>query len=207
MPLTPVSTCTCTCVDAWAVENDSQDTTVKIVTLASPKNLNAMTVALGDAFREAMGSLSTLPPSELRAVVLTGEGRAFSAGGDLTFLEDRRVASPTSNALTMRAFYERFLSVRSVPVPVVRQPGTGEPRNLRICCLLAEPVPSSIPRCAGRVHQRACDRRRPMPGHGDRRAGHARPCQARLHVCRPGAAPGDGLHAHDRQRRGVILLI
>ena len=98
-----------------AVEADTQDKTVKLVTLNSPKNLNAMTVELGDAFREAMVGLSTLPPSELRAVVLTGEGRAFSAGGDLTFLEDRRVASPTSNALTMRAFYERFLSVRSVP--------------------------------------------------------------------------------------------
>lgn len=101
------------------ISADEINPKLKIITLNSPKNLNAMTVGLGDAFREAVGQLASLPPSELRAVVLTGEGRAFSAGGDLTFLEDRRVATPTSNALTMRAFYERFLSVRSLPVPVV----------------------------------------------------------------------------------------
>lgn len=109
----------CTSSPLVKVEADSVDSTVKILTLNSPKSLNAMTVALGDAFHNAILSLRDLPPNELRAVVLTGEGRAFSAGGDLSFLEDRRVASPTSNALTMRAFYERFLSVRSLPVPVI----------------------------------------------------------------------------------------
>lgn len=101
------------------VQADSVDAAVKIVTLNSPNNLNAMTVSLGDAFCKAIEDLRMLPPAELRVVVLTGEGRAFSAGGDLSFLEERRVASPTSNAITMRAFYERFLSVRSLPVPVI----------------------------------------------------------------------------------------
>lgn len=98
---------------------DAEDPTVRTLTLASPSNLNAMTVAMGDAVASAVASLRGLPPSELKALVVTGEGRAFSAGGDLAFLDDRRRDNPTSNALVMRGFYDRFLCVRSLPVPVI----------------------------------------------------------------------------------------
>ena len=103
------------------VESDAAHPTLKIVTLQSdPAKLNPMTVALGEAFREQVGALSQLPPSELRCVLLTGEGRAFSAGGDLDFLEQRKHTSPTSNAIIMRSFYARFLgALRALPVPVV----------------------------------------------------------------------------------------
>jgi enoyl-CoA hydratase/carnithine racemase len=47
-----------------------------------------------------MGSLSLAPT--LRCVVLTGQGKSFSAGGDLKFLQDR--ASDQANLL----HYNRF---------------------------------------------------------------------------------------------------
>ena len=99
---------------------DSEMPAIKHLTLSSPSNLNAMTVSMGDAVEEAVASLRSLPPADLKAVVLTGEGRAFSAGGDLAFLEARKVDSPTNNADVMRAFYGRFIScLRTLPVPVV----------------------------------------------------------------------------------------
>lgn len=99
--------------------DDDQDATVKVMTLDQPDNLNAMTAAMGDAVETAVAALRALPPTELRALVLTGSGRAFSAGGDLDFLDARRADSPTNNSEVMRRFYARFLSIRQVPVPVV----------------------------------------------------------------------------------------
>ena len=78
------------------VETDAVDPTVKILTLNQPAVLNAMTADLGAGVQSAVAELRQLGPSELRAVVVTGAGRAFSAGGDLTFLDARRTDTPTN---------------------------------------------------------------------------------------------------------------
>ena len=54
-----------------------------------------------------------------RAVVITGAGRAFSAGGDMKFLSDRTESDALSNANTMKSFYDRFLCLRSLEVPTI----------------------------------------------------------------------------------------
>ena len=100
------------------VEDDEQSG-VKVLTLDRPDSLNAMTVEMGDAVQASVAQLSQLPPSELRALVITGAGRAFSAGGDMRFLHERREATPTDNADVMLNFYRRFLSIRSLPVPII----------------------------------------------------------------------------------------
>ena len=103
---------------AVRVEDDEQSG-VKVLTLDRPDSLNAMTVEMGDAVQASVAQLSQLPPSELRALVITGAGRAFSAGGDMRFLHERREATPTDNADVMLNFYRRFLSIRSLPVPII----------------------------------------------------------------------------------------
>lgn len=90
---------------------------IAVVTLNSPKTLNAMTVDMGTEFVQAVEVLSKEP--ELRAVVLTGAGSAFSAGGDIKFLRSRIADTFDGNVIAMRAFYSRFLSVRKLGVPVV----------------------------------------------------------------------------------------
>ena len=90
---------------------------VATLTLNDPDRLNAMTVEMGEDFQDAVAALKQVPA--LRAVVLTGAGRAFSAGGDLDWLAERHADTPSNNATIMRAFYARFLTIRSLEVPTL----------------------------------------------------------------------------------------
>jgi enoyl-CoA hydratase/carnithine racemase len=55
---------------------------IATITLNRPEQLNAFTVQMADDLVAAFGRAST--DDEVRAVILTGEGRAFCAGMDLT---------------------------------------------------------------------------------------------------------------------------
>jgi enoyl-CoA hydratase len=93
---------------------------VAVVVLDDPDRRNAMTVEMGDALQAAARRLHG--EQDLRAVVVTGEPPAFSAGGDLGMLEDlaRRTREEGFDATeTMREFYARFLTLRDLPVPVI----------------------------------------------------------------------------------------
>lgn len=93
---------------------------IAVVVLDDPDRRNAMTVDMGRALSATTAELAD--DDELRAVVVTGEAPAFSAGGDLAMLEDyaRRTREEGFDATeSMRAFYAHFLSVRELPVPVV----------------------------------------------------------------------------------------
>ena len=92
---------------------------VAIITLNDPKRMNALNIDMGDAFGDIVADLKGPRADEVGAVVLQGAGKAFSAGGDLGFLEDRHYDTPSRNAAIMRKFYSRFLAVRELPVPVV----------------------------------------------------------------------------------------
>ncbi|KAI9168242.1 hypothetical protein H9P43_007614 [Blastocladiella emersonii ATCC 22665] len=108
-----------------------------VVTVAfnRPKSLNALSEKMDDEFVATMKSLSQ--DNSIRAMILTGEGRAFCAGGDLDFLQKRIEASNLTNVQTMRAFYSRFLSVRDVPFPTIAKingPAVGAGFCLAMAC-------------------------------------------------------------------------
>ena len=84
--------------------------------MTSPDNLNAMDEEMANAFRQAQASLQG---RQLRALVIRGEGRAFSAGGDLVMLREKAKLDPQTNAQKMREFYASFLGLRELNVPLI----------------------------------------------------------------------------------------
>ena len=103
---------------------EQRDGAVVTLTFNHPERLNAMTQEMGEAFARRIAELAR--DESLRAVVLTGEGRAFSAGGDLGMIRGHAETGRSEPGIarrairdTMRSFYKLFLSLRDLPCPSV----------------------------------------------------------------------------------------
>jgi enoyl-CoA hydratase/carnithine racemase len=106
--------------------------------LDDARRKNAMSPELGDAL--AARAMELDHDRDVRAVVLTGAGDAFSAGGDLAMLERLRKASFAEARATMTSFYQRYLSITELAVPViaaVRGPAIGAGLCVALACDLA----------------------------------------------------------------------
>jgi enoyl-CoA hydratase len=94
---------------------------VVLLTLDLPERRNAMTEELTDAWREAVAEVAA--DRTVRAVVVTGAGKAFCAGGDLSWLGsgDGGDGGPSPIRLRdrMLPFYRTWLSIRELEVPTI----------------------------------------------------------------------------------------
>lgn len=118
---------------------------VAIIHLNNETKLNPMTATMGEAFEHAIDTLTTQSNNDIRCVVLTGKGKAFSAGGDLNFLRERTKDSPQNNTKIMRQFYQRFLSLRNLPVPIISAIN-GPAIGAGFCVALATDIRISHPK-------------------------------------------------------------
>ncbi len=101
-----------------AVERDTQDMPgVVLVTLDLPERRNAMSEEMTASWGAVMSRLRT--DRSVRAVVITGRGRAFCAGGDFSWLGAAPGASVPALRQRMLEFYRTWLSVRDLPVPTI----------------------------------------------------------------------------------------
>src|ERR1700760_2367473 len=106
---------------------------VLTVTLANPERRNAIDGAMADALREAFETAATDPA--ITALILTGEGTAFSAGGDLARFQrdwDPREFRHDSHRLTqLISLVERL---EKPTVAAVNGVATGAGTQLALAC-------------------------------------------------------------------------
>lgn len=110
---------------------------VVVLTLNVHERRNAMTPELSEAWERAMAALRR--DRTVRAVIVTGAGSAFCAGGDLGWLESTVQSDGSMSALrsTMSNFYQMWLSIRELPMPsiaAVNGPAIGAGLCLALAC-------------------------------------------------------------------------
>ena len=75
---------------------------------------------MGLEFSAAVNDMNALAADQsIRSCIVTGEGHAFSAGGDLAWLRERHDSTPYQNRLTMLKFYNLYLHIRPLTVPTI----------------------------------------------------------------------------------------
>jgi len=88
------------------------------VTLNRPERLNSFNVEMHERLREAVAEVKRR--DEVRALLLTGAGRGFCAGQDLSDRAVKADAAPVDLGTTLGTFYNPLVrSLRELPKPVV----------------------------------------------------------------------------------------
>lgn len=119
------------------VQLEMRDDSVAVITLNRPAALNALTVEMGREFRAAVNEARE---RGARALVLTGAGRAFCAGGDLR--EMRQMAEKEGRVEAffdepLRLIHECVRLIRELPLPIiaaVNGVATGGGCNFALAC-------------------------------------------------------------------------
>lgn len=95
---------------------DTDDRSVTTLTLNRPELHNAFNAVLIEAMIEALETLHQHPP---RALILTGQGQAFSAGADLHWMQQMVHASETDNERDARRLAHMFRCLDQMPCPTI----------------------------------------------------------------------------------------
>ena len=95
----------------------SVEAAVARITLNRPEKRNALNDALIGGLKDALRRASN--DDVVRVIVISGAGKDFCSGADLSALQKIAGASVSENSEDARSLLELFLLMRQVPVPVV----------------------------------------------------------------------------------------
>lgn len=90
---------------------------VASITLNRPDKRNALNHDLVAALKETLGEAAV--DDAVRVIVLTGAGKAFSAGADLAALQTLQTATPMENAADSEHLAELFEQIYRHPKPII----------------------------------------------------------------------------------------
>jgi len=90
---------------------------IALITLNRPKYYNSLIIELLDSMASMLSTLALDP--EIAGVIITGEGKAFCAGGDLRWIKDYGENYAAAFHKLIAPFHQAILEIRHMPKPVV----------------------------------------------------------------------------------------
>lgn len=118
------------------VERTGPDGVVARVTLARPDRHNAFDASLIAELRSAFAALERDSPTDLRAVVLAGEGQTFSAGADIDWMRAAMALDVEGNEQDSMAMADMFEAIDTCLVPVIaRVQGAALGGGMGLCAV------------------------------------------------------------------------
>src|SRR5260370_30563034 len=109
---------------------------IAVIALARPDKLNAVTAAMHAELRQALDAAES--DAAVRCVGLTGEGRAFSSGQDLTEDlprgADGRLDLGTALDRDYNPLVERLYHFPKVTIAALNGPAVGASMNIALVC-------------------------------------------------------------------------
>ncbi|MCU0283792.1 MAG: enoyl-CoA hydratase/isomerase family protein [Candidatus Nanopelagicales bacterium] len=119
-------------VDRLAVRLDGGVVTIE---LADPDRRNMMGLEMTAAWERLMAAIAA--DQEVRAVLLTGRGTAFTSGGDTAWIGADSHRSVAELRHRMLSYYRTWLAIRALPMPtvaVINGPAIGAGAALALAC-------------------------------------------------------------------------
>jgi enoyl-CoA hydratase len=112
----------------------TRDDTILTVAFNRPERLNAFNHEMHEEFSELCDQIAH--HREIRVVVVTGAGRAFSAGGDVQLLEDMSSGkiSQSEQVLGGRRLLLRLLDIPQPVIAMVNGPAAGLGATIALHC-------------------------------------------------------------------------
>ena len=112
------------------------------ITLNRPQSLNSMNDALVDELHKALDEAAC--DNEINVVIVTGNGKAFCAGGDLPYLETLKSVSEKKNFIEKVGLLAKKITIMQKPViAMVNGVAAGAGVNLMLACDLIYAVDSA----------------------------------------------------------------
>lgn len=116
---------------------------IATITLNRPEAMNALSTEMGDALSDALRVCKEQAGEAVKAIILTGAGGAFCAGGDVKAMGERK-KSPGGSRARLQSSHDRMMQLMNMELPVIALvdgPAAGAGANIALAAdfVLATP--------------------------------------------------------------------